>query len=228
MAPRFDPADLPEFPTLEFEQALWAAGGLAAGLDEAGRGAWAGPVFAAAVILPADPGLLERWRGVRDSKQMTPAARERWAQRIRAESAAWGVGSASAGEIDREGILPATRLAMRRALRALGLTPAALLIDALRLPGEPLPQQALIKGDARCLSIAAASVLAKTTRDAVLRDLEQTYPPYGFARHKGYGTAQHAAALQSLGPCPEHRLTFAPVALAAAQFAFDKPLGYTI
>lgn len=215
MTRKFDPADLPACPDLHFEQALWAGGALAvAGLDEAGRGAWAGPVCAGAVMLPPEDGsLCARLAGVRDSKQMTPRQREYWAGVIRAGARAWGVGFAGPGEIDTLGILPATRLAMHRALAQLPAPPQHLLLDALRLPGLHLPQTALIKGDARSLSIAAASVLAKTARDALMTALEELYPGYGFAAHKGYGTAAHQSALQCLGPSPVHRRSFAPVRL---------------
>ncbi|MCC6146549.1 MAG: ribonuclease HII [Anaerolineaceae bacterium] len=199
-------------PDLNFECTYWQAGlTRLAGLDEAGRGAWAGPVSAGAVILPPDPGVHAALAGVRDSKQMTPAARTHWAQVIRKTAAAWGVGLASHMEVDRLGIAPATRLAMRRALEQLSLPPEALLIDALRLPEVDLPQTVLPHGDARCLSIAAASVLAKTARDALMAASENDYPAYGFARHKGYGTRFHQAALQRLGPCSIHRMSFTPV-----------------
>lgn len=199
-------------PTLDEETRLWLDGCLVvAGLDEAGRGAWAGAVFAAAAILPPLCDLRENLSGVRDSKQMTAAQRARWAERIRALAWHWGVGQASPAEIDRLGILPATRLAMTRALNACGVSPQHLLIDALRLPGAPIPQTALIKGDARCLSIAAASVLAKTARDAYMQEQETRYPGYGFGAHKGYGTAAHRAALARLGACPLHRMSFAPL-----------------
>ena len=217
MARRGDPFEIPPAPTLDFEQALWLRGLTAvAGLDEAGRGAWAGPVCAAAVILPAfEPAgaqaLLARLNGVRDSKEMSAAARTERAVVIRAEAAAWGVGFASNEEIDGVGIVPATRLAMVRALAACVEQPAHLLIDALRLPELDLPQTALIKGDARVLSIAAASVLAKTARDAWMVALDGQFPGYGFARHKGYGTAQHQKALEHLGACPAHRFSFAPL-----------------
>jgi ribonuclease HII len=208
----FDRSELPASPDLRFESGLWAKGLLrVAGLDEAGRGAWAGPVSAGAVILPADPQITTRLSGVRDSKEMTPAERATWAEIIRANVAAWGVGFASNTEIDALGIVSATRLAMLRALECLALPPEHLLIDALRLPGNPLPQTPLIKGDARSLSIAAASVLAKTARDALMVELEEQFPGYGFARHKGYGTAVHAEALTRLGPCAIHRFAFAPI-----------------
>jgi len=199
-------------PDLSFELTLWAAGALhLAGLDEAGRGAWAGPVSAGAVILPQDADLCIQLKGVRDSKQMTPRQRATWAVKIRRTSLAWGVGFASQTEIDALGILPATRLAMQRALAQLALPPQHLLLDAVRLPAVVLPQTVLIKGDVRCLSIAAASVLAKTARDELLVAWEEEYPGYGFARHKGYGTAAHRQALQVKGPCPLHRFSFAPI-----------------
>ncbi len=215
MPVKFDRALIPVSPDLSFEQALWEEGvEQVAGVDEAGRGAWAGPVAAAVVVLPHRERLLQDLNGVRDSKEMTPAQRTRWAGTIRAVAAGWGVGLASNAEIDALGILPATCLAVQRALEALegaSCAPQHLLLDYLRLPGSPLPQTALVKGDARSLSIAAASVLAKTARDALLVELEAVYPGYGFALHKGYGTAAHQRALEALGPCPAHRFSFAPV-----------------
>lgn len=200
-------------PDLSFELPLWTAGLVdVAGVDEAGRGAWAGPVAAGAVILPPRSDLLAVLCGVRDSKLMTPRQRARWALVVQATAAAWGVGLASAAEIDVLGILPATRLAMSRAIAALGRLPQHLLIDAVRLKQVDVPQQALIKGDTRVLSIAAASVLAKTARDALMVELDASYPGYELARHKGYGTAAHQAALERLGPCPIHRRSFAPIA----------------
>jgi ribonuclease HII len=210
-----DPADIPASPDLLFETRLWTAGfSFPAGIDEAGRGAWAGPVSAGAVILPCNHAILQRLPEVRDSKQMLPHQRTFWAGEIRTAALAWGVGFASNLEIDELGIVPATRLAMRRAVANLGMPPDHLLVDALALPGILLPQISLIKGDARSLSIAAASVLAKTARDHLLIELDQVYPGYGFARHKGYGTAVHAEALNRLGPCPIHRASFAPVKAA--------------
>jgi ribonuclease HII len=212
MARHFDPSEIPPAPDLRFENKLWARGlARVAGLDEAGRGAWAGPVSAGAVILPVGSEIAARLCKVRDSKQMTPAERTCWAEIIREQALAWGVGFASNDEIDSLGIVPATRLAMGRALAGLGEPAEHLLVDALRLPEVTLPQTALIKGDARALSIAAASVLAKTARDALMVQLDAQYPEYGFARHKGYGTASHWNALQRLGPCPIHRFSFAPV-----------------
>ena len=212
MSRQFDPAEIPTTPDLRFETALWAAGfTYVAGLDEAGRGAWAGPVAAGAVILPPDSEIQQRLNQVRDSKQMRPAERAYWAEVIKDQALAWGVGFATHLEIDAWGIVPATRQAMTRALENLALPPEHLLIDALRLPEIALAQTALIKGDARSLSIAAASVLAKTARDAVMVQMDAQYPAYGFARHKGYGTAVHQSALESSGPCPIHRFSFAPI-----------------
>jgi ribonuclease HII len=168
-------------------------------------------VTAAAVILPADPFQADRLEGVRDSKQMTAAQRQRWAETLPGLTLAWGIGFASPAEIDQLGILPATRLAACRAVERLALLPDALLLDYLLLPGLDLPQTALVKGDALSLSIAAASILAKAARDAYMLALERRYPGYGFARHKGYGTAAHLQALERLGPCPEHRGSFAPL-----------------
>ncbi len=201
-----------EYPTLNLERELWARGfRRLAGVDEAGRGALAGPVAAAVAILPPDPQIEETLRGVRDSKQMTPSQRESWAERLPALLLDFGVGFASPEEIDALGILPATRLAVRRALAALRALPDYLLLDYIKLPAVDIPQHSLPKGDRRVLSIAAASVLAKTRRDALMRAYEAQYPGYGFARHKGYGTAAHRAALQTLGPTPLHRRSFAPL-----------------
>jgi ribonuclease HII len=209
MMGKFDPACLPPSPTLEFELSLWEAGfKRVAGIDEAGRGPLAGPVSAAAVILPNRPEVGGQLSGVRDSKQMSPVEREAWAPTIKALAWAYGLGFASALEIDRLGILPATRLAVRRALDCLPQAPDHLLLDYLQLPDFPAPQTSLVKGDVRSLSIAAASVLAKTSRDALLCDLDLQYPGYGFSAHKGYGTSRHRAALAHLGPCPIHRRSF--------------------
>ena len=215
MTPRlkFDPALLPERPNLEYEDALWSQGlKIVAGLDEAGRGALAGPVAAGAVVLPPEQtNLMTHLKGVRDSKVMTPPQRERWAIEIKAVALAWGVGLAAPGEIDRLGIVPATCLAASRALECLGISPQHLLVDYLTLPNVNLPQTPLVKGDARSLSIAAAAILAKTARDAVLIELEQTFPGYDFARNKGYATQAHRQAISTLGPCEIHRRSFAPV-----------------
>jgi ribonuclease HII len=204
-------------PTLKSERRLLRRGFLrVAGLDEAGRGAWAGPLAAGAVILPLRlvslPDLLS---GVRDSKQMTPRQRALAAEKIRSVAVAWSVASASAEEVDRIGPLLATKLAMLRAVCSLPSLPDHLLIDYLLLPETALPQTAVTHGDALSLSIAAASVLAKTWRDERMNELERLYPGYGFDRHKGYGTGAHAERLARLGACPEHRRTYAPVRRAA-------------
>ncbi len=215
---------------LAFEYALRAQGHEhIAGLDEAGRGAWAGPVMAAAVVLPLDRfDLASALEGVDDSKALTPALREDLLERICRVAVAVGVGSAGPDEIDAIGIVPATRLAMRCALESLsensrtgGLSPLSgarpvrpthLLIDYLPLPESGLPCTALVKGDARSLSIAAASIVAKVSRDRLMRALDEMYPHYGFGAHKGYGTVLHRRALERLGPSPIHRRSFRPVA----------------
>jgi ribonuclease HII len=209
MVKKFDRALIPASPDLSFESALWSQGlQFIAGIDEAGRGALAGPVAAGVVILPARQDLPTQLSGVRDSKQMTPDQRAQWAQKLRLIALAWGVGFAKASEIDALGIVPATRLAAQRALQQLSIQPQHLLLDFLQLPQVSLPQTPLVKGDERSLSIAAASILAKTTRDALLCDFERQYPGYGFASHKGYGTAAHRLAIQRLGLSPIHRRSF--------------------
>jgi ribonuclease HII len=242
------------YPSLIYEQSLWNGGYTQiAGIDEAGRGAWAGPVCAAALILPPDPALLHTLYQVRDSKLMTPLGRETWAPRIRLAAAAWGVGFASPQEIDAIGILPATKLAATRALASLSsfpdllspipyllsssplnpdytspdllspypfssnlsllsalssLLPDYLLTDYLIFPELEWNQTALIKGDQLSLSVAGASVLAKTARDALMRAADDQYPGYGFARHKGYGTRLHQQSIRQLGLCEIHRRSF--------------------
>ncbi|MBI3957434.1 MAG: ribonuclease HII [Chloroflexi bacterium] len=199
-------------PNLEHEIRLWLAGyGAIAGLDEAGRGALAGPVAAGAVVLPKGVGLAGIWAEVRDSKLLSAVKREEMAVRIRREAAGWGVGEASAQEIDAIGIAPATRLAMQRALAALPLRPDYLLLDWVRLATVNLPQDSFTKGDRRIVSIAAASILAKVYRDGLLVEVDRLYPAYGFAAHKGYGAASHLAAIATHGPCPEHRMSFSPM-----------------
>jgi len=201
---------LPAFnPTLEEEQRLWVQGyQYLAGLDEAGRGALAGPVSAAAVILPAESSISRRLDGVRDSKLMTAGQRQQWAAVIKDNALAWGVACASNREIDDLGIVPATRLAMLRALERLSLPPQYLLIDYVRQAVSSLPQKAIIKGDRLCLSIASASVLAKTHRDEIMIAQDRLYPVYNFARHKGYGTLEHRRILASVGGCEIHRRSF--------------------
>jgi ribonuclease HII len=186
-----------------------------AGVDEAGRGPLAGAVFAAAVMLDSAKPI----DGLADSKALNAKQRERLAETIRERALAWAIASATAAEIDRINILQATLLAMRRAIDALSLraVPAEVWIDGNRTPvGLAVPCRAIVKGDATVPAISAASILAKTARDAALLELHQRYPGYGFAAHKGYPTAAHMAALDRLGPCPEHRRSFAPVRRALA------------
>lgn len=200
-------------PNLAEELALHAAGhARVAGLDEAGRGAWAGPVCAAAVVLPlARPDLPDLLAGVRDSKQLSHTQRERLFPTIQRVAEAVGVGWASPAEVDEIGVAPATRRAMARAVAGLNGKVSALLIDYMRLPDLDLPQRALPKADVHCLSVAAASVVAKVERDRLMIALESKFPGYGFARHKGYGTRQHQEALARLGPSPIHRMSWRPV-----------------
>ncbi len=200
-------------PDLAEERELWSQGyRVVAGLDEAGRGAWAGPVVAAVVVLPPDrPELGDLLSPVRDSKLLTPRRRDVCYELIVRYALAYGVGSVPASEIDRVGIVPSTRCAMRQAIAALPRYPDYLLIDFLLLPQISLPQKAIPKGDRYWLSIAAASIIAKVTRDRWMIALDGRLPGYDMARHKGYGTRQHRAALQKLGPTPQHRHSFAPI-----------------
>lgn len=174
------------------------------GIDEAGRGPLAGPVFAGAVILP--PGCIIE--GVRDSKQISEKKRELLFDVIQKKASAWGIGFATEKEIDELNILQATFLAMRRAVESLTPQPLLALVDGNRTPPLPMKVRTIVKGDACCESIAAASILAKVSRDRLMRQIDTIYPEYGFAKHKGYGTAAHRAALQKFGPCPVHRRTF--------------------
>lgn len=178
-----------------------------AGVDEAGVGPLAGPVVAAAVIL--DPG--RRIKGLRDSKLLPAAAREELAVEIRSCALAWAVAESDVGEIDSLNILQATLLAMRRAVERLTTSPEVVWIDGLRCPVVDYPVRAIVDGDRLIAEIAAASILAKTTRDAALVELDRVYPVYGFAKHKGYSTREHLAALATHGPCPAHRRYYAPV-----------------
>lgn len=178
-----------------------------AGVDEAGRGPLAGPVYAAAVVLdPAHP-----IEGLDDSKKLTAKSRDGLAEVIRQKALGFGIGVATALEIDELNILQATKLAMKRAVQALTTSCDGLIIDGNQTISHELPQTAIVKGDSRCPAIAAASILAKTSRDDVMVAMEETYPGYGFSQHKGYGTAKHLAALTQLGVTPEHRRSFAPV-----------------
>ncbi len=197
-------------PDLLYEQELWPTCQYVAGMDEAGRGALAGPVCVGVVILPDnDPILSQTLSGARDSKQLTPRKRYQLKPLIKATARAWGIGFASANEIDTLGIVPATRLAASRALEMLPVFPHFLLTDfRLELPELDVPQAALVKGDQRSLSIAAASILAKTARDDIMHEVDSQYPEYGFTRHKGYGTLFHREKISALGYSPIHRKTF--------------------
>ena len=212
MRKKGDRSTSPPAPDLSLESALWANHlEYIAGIDEAGRGAWAGPVTAAAVILPCDLHIIEIFNGVRDSKQLSPVKRGLLAPLIKRHALAWGVGFADNIEIDQYGIIFATQLAMMRAITTLSSKPEHLLIDALFLPEVETAQTSLIKGDQRSLSIAAASILAKTARDAWMIEIQEEYPAYRFDRHKGYGTRLHQEQLHAEGACPLHRRTYQPV-----------------
>ena len=220
--------------SLDFERAF-PAGTTVMGIDEAGRGPLAGPVFTAAVSVPLDAAadlLSGSWSAINDSKKLSEKRRDELAEVIKATpSCTWAVASASALEIDQLNILRATHLAMRRAALALAekltpheprttnheprtTSPYRILVDGLPVPSLPFPSRNLVKGDAKSLFIAAASILAKTARDAYCLEMEARFPGYGFAVHKGYPTAAHMEALNRLGPCPEHRQSFGPVAEA--------------
>lgn len=208
------PAPFRAFPTLTFETLLaQRVGGPVCGVDEAGRGPWAGPVSAAAVILSPD----DLPSGIDDSKALTEKRRDELAIQIKARAVAWGVGFASVEEIDELNILKATGLAMCRAIEQLAVTPVAALVDGNYRFALPCEVQTVVKGDSLSLSIAAASILAKTARDRLMIELDDHHPGYGFARHKGYNAPAHQAALQSLGPCPAHRRTWAPIRALLAQ-----------
>jgi ribonuclease HII len=187
---------------------------LIAGIDEAGRGPLAGPVVAAAVILdPSRP-----VAGLRDSKLLSARQRDRLAVAIRANALAWSVGEADVAEIDTLNILQATMLAMRRAFEGLAIAPGEAWIDGNRCPELACAMRAIVKGDRDVAVISAASILAKTARDAMLDELDGRFPAYGFAHNRGYGTPEHLAALARHGPCPAHRRSFAPVAQSALNF----------
>nr|VFJ58638.1 MAG: ribonuclease HII [Candidatus Kentron sp. FM]VFJ75128.1 MAG: ribonuclease HII [Candidatus Kentron sp. FM]VFK12853.1 MAG: ribonuclease HII [Candidatus Kentron sp. FM] len=180
---------------------------LVAGVDEAGRGPLAGPVLAAAVILDPDRPI----PGIGDSKALSPRKREELAELIRERSLAWAVGRAEVEEIDTINILQATLKAMERAVLSLSVRPVRVLVDGNRAPALPFETRAIVRGDKTVPVIGAASILAKVTRDAEMVALDRRYPRYGFAKHKGYPTRQHRDALEKYGPCPVHRVTFAPV-----------------
>lgn len=191
-----------------YEARAWRSGlGRVAGIDEAGRGPLAGPVVAAAVILAPD----RRIKGLADSKLLPPERREELFEVIRARALAVGVGVVDHETIDRVNILEATRRAMAEALAGLAVVPELVITDFVALPALPCPQRNLVAGDRRCASVAAASIVAKVTRDRLMLDLDRRFPEYGFARHKGYATVEHLAALDRHGPCPIHRRSFAGV-----------------
>jgi ribonuclease HII len=193
---------------LRYESAVWRIGVQhVAGVDEAGMSPLAGPVCAAAVVFA--PG--SRVPGVDDSKKLDAAARDRIAAQIKQTALAWSVAFAQVEEIDKINIYWAGLLAMRRAVEGLHVAPDHLLLDARRLKEVPIPQQSIVEGDCKSLSIAAASILAKTSRDALMRELDTAHPGYGFARHKGYPVREHLAALKKRGPSPVHRRSFGPV-----------------
>ncbi|MGB1251158.1 MAG: ribonuclease HII [Candidatus Promineifilaceae bacterium] len=202
-------------PSLELEFHIRNTTGrtLIAGLDEAGRGALAGPVAAAAVILPLDKReALSYLSEVNDSKKLTAKKRAYFYDLITEHALAYGIGTSSPIRIDREGIVPATKYAMQQALKHLGMQPEFLLIDGrIRLRGTKIPQNSVVRGDGKSISIAAASILAKVTRDRYMQALDPLYPQYGFASHKGYATKRHVAAIDLHGPLELHRHTFAPV-----------------
>jgi ribonuclease HII len=201
---------MPSKPFLRAEQAplVWQGPGLIAGVDEAGRGPLAGPVVAAAVILDD----LNPIKGLADSKKLTPLKRERLFDEIQARALCFSIAEASVEEIDRLNILQATMLAMQRAVQGLRLKPAKVLVDGNRLPKLDVLAEAIVRGDDKESAISAASILAKVHRDRWCVHYHEQYPAYGFARHKGYGTAEHLAALQQHGACPQHRRSFSPVA----------------
>jgi ribonuclease HII len=209
---------------LEHESRLWERGLLhVAGVDEAGMAPLAGPVVAAACILPRD----YRPRGVDDSKRLDPAERERLAADIKRNAVCWGIGRAEVGEIDRLNVYWAGILALRRAVLALAVRPEHVLVDARTIRDLDIPQTGIVHGDALSLTIAAASILAKTTRDALMAELDAEFPGYGLARHKGYPTPEHVEALRRLGATPVHRRSFGPVrevlGLEAAQIEMFSP-----
>ncbi len=216
------PAHAHKPPDFRFESELLQGGlTLIAGVDEAGRGPLAGPVVAAAVVFPADwilRGLPEFLQGINDSKQLSAGAREiLYAALMSRSEIGRGVGLADAALIDEINILQATHRAMNLALAQLNPPPRHVLVDGLRVKTLDFPQTPIVSGDALSLSIAAASILAKVTRDRLMVEYESKYPGYGFSGHKGYGTARHLAALKERGPCPIHRRSFAPVRDARAR-----------
>jgi ribonuclease HII len=214
-------------PSLDRELALRAQGyRVIAGLDEVGRGAWAGPLVASAVIFPIDSASLpEQLSGIRDSKHLTPLRRVGFAERIRELALGVGLGMVSPARVDEMGVAAATRLAMKRALDGLPVTPEYLLIDGFPLGYRDLPEEAIIRGDLECTSIAASSVVAKVARDSMMVTLDGVYRGYGFGENKGYGTAAHRDLVDQKGPCAIHRLSFSPMNLMVNQGPGSGPEG---
>ena len=204
---------------LKIERDLWATGvEKICGVDEVGVGPLAGPLVAAAVILPREVNL----RGVDDSKRLSAARRAEMVPQIREAAVAWAVGEVSAAEVDHLNTYRAAMEAMRRAVLALTVVPQHILVDARAIPGVEIPQWSIVKGDRQSISIAAASIIAKEHRDQMMRQVDEVYPDYGFGRHMGYGTRAHLEALDRLGPCPEHRRSFAPVQQTRFSFASER------
>jgi ribonuclease HII len=211
-------------PDLTKELELWRTGfQFVGGIDEAGRGCWAGPVFSAVVVFSPGKPPVSLLENVRDSKQMSAKQRQKWAGLIKNCCLDWGVGSSTNNEIDTLGIVPATRLAARRALDQLKTQPDFLLLDYLKIEELKTPQLAMVRGDERVLSIAAASILAKTSRDSYMIEMDSIYPVYWFKTNKGYGTAAHRRALKQNGICPIHRLSFKPI-MAVTGFTDKKAI----
>lgn len=215
-------------PTYNEEARLLSEGiSLVAGVDEVGRGPLAGPVLAGVAILPPHP--QGTWVGlIRDSKQITRRQREVALCHLRSEALGLATGACSAEDVDTMGIVAATRLAMRRAIESLALRPEFLILDAISLPDVDIPQKSIVHGDALCLSVAAASIVAKVTRDRLMAEQDVVHPGYGFGRHKGYGTRHHLDRLRTLGPCPIHRYTFGPVRAVArisGSARLQRPIG---
>jgi len=203
--------------TFEFEQKLWDKGWqFIAGVDEVGMGCLAGPVVAGVVILKPDTEI----DLLRDSKKLSESQREKTAEKIKEQAVAWAIGLASVEEITELNIRGADFLAMKRALAQLNVVPNAVLSDGFQIPGLSIYNEAIIKGDQKSKTIAAASIIAKVFRDALMRDYEMQFPGYGFAQHKGYGTKVHCDALMKIGPCPIHRPTYEPVREALEKTSF--------
>jgi ribonuclease HII len=195
-------------PNLNYEKKLWAKGcKLVAGLDEAGRGSWAGPLVAGAVILPSK----FKIKGIKDSKLLSPEKRKELFLAITKNCVSWGVGIVTQEEIDKWGIGPANRLVFERAVKNLSQVPQFLLVDGVKIFSANIPAEFVVKGDQKIMSIAAASIVAKVIRDKILEDLHNDYPEYNFAKHKGYGTEEHLRLINQYGICEIHRMSYRPI-----------------